>query len=511
LSFVKEINSDLQAGFLIYHPLYNFGSNPLTLEARRRDIRGFLYSPFKTDDLFKGMLGSELYPGVEFSVYDGEKVDSDTLLYTSQDSVDPVRKYTSTRTVAIAGRTWTIFFFSTRQFQIAWERSILPIVLFVGLTTTFLLYILSRLQFKSWQNAEKTSARLRRSEAQFRLVVENATDLIQVIDLEGKYVYISPSHRKVVGYSGKELIGKYGRNYIHPDDRQIVEKQFRKVLQGKEGSAMFRFRSKKGNYVYLDGIGSILYDDNGLPLTAVSICRDITSRLEIEKRKDEFIAIASHELKTPVTSLKAYTQVLLKRFQRKGDLEAAGSLTKMDGQLNKLTKLIGDLLDVTKIEAGKLQLNIEKFQLDDLIDEIVESTQLTTENHKLLVVGEIKKKIVSDRERVGQVVTNLLTNAIKYSPNADKVIINLLDKEDHVVISVQDFGVGIPKSKIGSIFERFFRVNGPTEQTFSGLGLGLYISSEIVKRLGGEIWAESKVGKGSEFFFTLPLEKKIIK
>lgn len=217
------------------------------------------------------------------------------------------------------------------------------------------------------------------------------------------------------------------------------------------------------------------------------------------------MAIASHELKTPVTSLKGYTQLLHARFTKVGDERSAASLTKMAAQLDKLIHLIHDLLDVTKIEAGQLSWQNERFDLDALVREIVEEMGHTTERHQIRIEGTLSAPVSGDHERTGQVLTNLLSNAMKYSPQADSILVTCTSDMDSATVSVQDFGIGIASEKLTHVFERFYRVSDPEHATFPGLGLGLFISAQIVKRQGGRIWVESRQGVGSTFSFTIPL------
>ena len=240
---------------------------------------------------------------------------------------------------------------------------------------------------------------------------------------------------------------------------------------------------------------------------------DITDRSQVEKDKQqmleqrtEFMSIASHELKTPITSLKAYTQLLLASFTKAGDERSATFLAKMNTQLGKLVALINALLDVTKIEAGQLAWEREPFDLNALVREIVEAVGYTTEQHQMRIEGARVPSVSGDRERIGQVLTNLLTNAVKYSPQADTVLVNLATDTNNATVSVQDFGIGIASEKYEHVFERFFRVSDPESKTFPGLGLGLFISAQIIKRHGGRMWVESRVGTGSTFFFTVPLQ-----
>lgn len=178
-------------------------------------------------------------------------------------------------------------------------------------------------------------------------------------------------------------------------------------------------------------------------------------------------------------------------------------VTKTLRHIGKLNGLVSDLLDVSKIQAGKLQLNISSFNMNELINEVMETVQHSSASHALRNVSASSPVIVSaDRERIEQVVTNLMTNAIKYSPGANEVIVNSYTKDGHCIVAIQDFGIGISSSNLEKVFTRFYRVEG-LEPHFSGLGIGLYIAYEIVRRHNGEMWVESEEGKGSTFFFKL--------
>lgn len=226
---------------------------------------------------------------------------------------------------------------------------------------------------------------------------------------------------------------------------------------------------------------------------------------EAVELRDNFISVASHELKTPVTSVKMFTQVLKHHSEQIGDQKAVEQLSTMDKQLNKLTELIYNLLNVSKIQAGRMEFKQELFDFDKSVKEVIDVLQQTSPKHKIEVQGETRKKIVGDEERIGQVVNNLVANAIKYSPKAKKVIICLESDKESVKVAVKDFGIGMHTEHLGKIFERFYRVYDTTDKTFPGLGIGLYISQEIVKRHGGKLWVESDIGKGSTFYFTLPV------
>jgi chemotaxis family two-component system sensor kinase Cph1 len=225
---------------------------------------------------------------------------------------------------------------------------------------------------------------------------------------------------------------------------------------------------------------------------------------DLMAKKDEFMSIASHELKTPITSVKASLQILQRMAEKNENLQpAAPFVDKAARQVNKLTAIIHELLDVTRIQAGKLELDKTDFNLGELILECVDQCKLDDKEHVFQIDGDKNLLIYADRNRIDQVLCNLLTNAIKYSPGAGLIIVAFEKLENGLVkVSVTDNGIGIPEDKTADIFDRFYRVeNRP--QYYSGIGLGLFISSEIIKRHGGEIGVESILGKGSTFWFTV--------
>ncbi len=244
-----------------------------------------------------------------------------------------------------------------------------------------------------------------------------------------------------------------------------------------------------------------------IAVTPMILAAVVSERTQLEKRKDDFISMASHELKTPLVSIKSYAQVLQKQLKPAKDKKSQSLsyfLSQIDGQTDKMNAIINDLLDVSKIQSGKLELRQNKINFDVLIKDTVANLQQVAQTHTIIIDGETKKKIVGDEYRLGQVLTNLLANAIKYSPKAQKVIIRCTSNTRWVTVDVQDFGRGISQEEQSKIFEPFYRVEGVR---VSGLGLGLHIASEIVRRHGGEIWVESKRGKGATFFFRLPLRR----
>jgi signal transduction histidine kinase len=207
--------------------------------------------------------------------------------------------------------------------------------------------------------------------------------------------------------------------------------------------------------------------------------------LDIRERKDAFIGMASHELKTPVTSLKGFLILLQRVLVHSDNAKVQHYLTRVDTQLEKLITLINDLLDVSRIQTGQLVYREERVAVDALVRDIMESVQETMQTHHFQLEGQIQTEVFGDRDRLGQVLTNLLTNVIKYSPNAKAVIVHLSRDEKQAHIRVQDFGRGIAKEHHHKIFERFYQIDDPEEKTYSGLGIGLAICCDIVTRHGG--------------------------
>lgn len=202
--------------------------------------------------------------------------------------------------------------------------------------------------------------------------------------------------------------------------------------------------------------------------------------------------------------MKALLQITERLLQQKGDAATIQSfISKANTHVNKITGLIEDLLDVTKIQAGKIILNRSDFSVESLIHDALEQLPLINQSHRLIIKGDTSQKMYADKYRLDQVLNNLISNAIKYSPNNESIILQVERVDNELKFSVTDFGMGIPEDKIPHVFDRFFRVEESTHMV-SGLGLGLYISAEIVRRHGGKIGVESEVGKGSSFWFTVP-------
>ncbi len=359
---------------------------------------------------------------------------------------------------------------------------------------------------------------LQRSKAQLETILKTIDDGILLQDLTGKIIY---ANHAAATFAGSDSVGELLQDTVlsYEERFEVADEQEhpfpapyfpgRRVLAGEDHKIVtVRTRLKETEEVrWLMITSTAISDNDGRPWAAMSVLHDITQFKELERRKDEFISMVSHELKTPVTSIKGYTQLLSYRLQEDGNEEVVYMLGRMDAQLNKLTRLIRDLLDVSKMQRSQLDYREEPFDLGKLVQETVEQVQTTVETHQLVLDDVVSTPVFGDRDRIGQVVSNLLANAIKYSPKADKVIVCIMANAETAGVSVQDFGIGIAKAQQEHIFERYYQVSEQNQKPVAGLGLGLYICNEIIRHHHGRLWVESRKGRGSTFSFTLPLDR----
>jgi signal transduction histidine kinase len=255
--------------------------------------------------------------------------------------------------------------------------------------------------------------------------------------------------------------------------------------------------SENGDY-----INTIVFLIEGVLISVVS-----EARKQAEDEKDTFMGLASHELKNPLATIKVYANLLQRQAKKMKKDKVFDYANKIDNHVVKINDLINDLLDVAKIQSGKLSYNDELFSIYDLLREIVSDQNLIFNTHTISLKGFSKKVILGDRYRIGQVFINIISNAVKYSPKANKTVVTVQDVTHGVLVKVRDYGIGIGFKDQRKVFDRFFR-GRVTGSKIHGLGMGLYISNEIVKRHSGKIWLKSVVGRGTTFYVILPAKKK---
>lgn len=358
----------------------------------------------------------------------------------------------------------------------------------------------------------------KQKQAMLAAIVDSSDDTILSKTLEGTITSWNRAAQKMFGYTEVEAVGKHISLIIPPERLQEEAFIIGEVSKGNKVDHFHTIRlAKDGHQVPISVSVSPIVDDSGKIIGASKIARDISDQIAAQEenarlyeqvkalndKKDEFIGLASHELKTPLTSIGGYLQILSTIVT---DEKALMFVSKTRQQVKKLSALVSDLLDVSKIEAGKLQLSIELFNVLQVLKDAIELLSYGNNQYQIILeTGITELQINADPHRIEQVIINLLTNAIRYSPGTNQIIIYLTQETNNIKVGIRDFGVGIAPEKLKNIFSRFYRVDD-TNPNVSGLGIGLYLSHEIITRHKGMIWAESEPGIGSTFWFTLPVE-----
>jgi PAS domain S-box-containing protein len=347
--------------------------------------------------------------------------------------------------------------------------------------------------------------KMEESELYFRRMADSAPVFIWRAGTDKLYTYFN---KRWLDFTGRPLEHEIGQGWtkgVHPEDLPHCLDVFNTCFDARaEFKLEYRLRNADGKYRWLQDHAMPLYTHEGIFSGYIGSCTDINDIKETERRKDDFIKMASHELKTPVTSIKGYAQWLYETYRDTNDTLLLESLKTIDSQIDKLTKLITELLDLSKIELGQLRFRKQVFDFDELVYDTIEMFKYKSLSHTIYICGKTEKHVLGDRDRIAQVITNLISNAIKYSPKADRVDISLSTNDSEVELRVKDYGIGIDPTYHEKIFERFYRVEGRTEDTFPGFGIGLFIAEEIMTRHKGKIGIESEKGKGSTFCISLP-------
>lgn len=339
------------------------------------------------------------------------------------------------------------------------------------------------------------------SESRFRFMLNAVPQQVWTSTPQGALDYVNQVVCDDFGYNQEEVVGHGWQKFIHPDDiGNCLKKWAASLKSGREYIVEFRLKFADGIYRWHLSRALPYIEDGSIKLW-IGSNTNIEIQKENENKKDEFLSIASHELKTPLTSIKALNQLL----QRVKDPERLGSFLKKSSEhITRLERLISDLLDVTKINAGKMQYVMEPFNFGEMIRESVNVLQHSHPGYEIVLRNAVDVEYTGDQFRLELVMNNFISNAVKYSPDNKMVIVDSKLEQGNIIVSVQDFGIGIAEENLDKLFDRYYRVDN-TAMRFEGLGLGLFISSEILKRHDGSFWIESEENKGSTFYFGLPL------
>jgi PAS domain S-box-containing protein len=350
------------------------------------------------------------------------------------------------------------------------------------------------------------AAEIKRAEENLRMAIDAAGLGTFHINATDRIFVSSSKLKEFFGFlPDEEVPYDAAIDQIHPDYRQevadLVESAFNRGTRFDTEYPIIGHRDGKIRWVR--GIGEMQHSEGRDYFTGV--LHEITEKKQDEIRKNDFIGMVSHELKTPLTSMKGYIQVLLGRLAKLEDDFIMSALEKANAQVTKMTGMINGFLNISRLESGKIHIDRQHFDLALLIKESEDESLATIVSHKV-IFEPVKTTFVSaDRDKIGQVIHNLISNAVKYSPLGSTIHVVCLTADNAVNISVKDHGMGIKPDDISKIFDRYYRVEGGHMYSISGFGIGLYLCAEIIHRHQGEIWAESEFGKGSTFSFSLPL------
>lgn len=364
-------------------------------------------------------------------------------------------------------------------------------------------YELMALNKKLDEKVRKRTGDLAHQVDQFHVLTESLPQIIWTADQFGNTDYMNKQWIRFTGLDTTDIDNKLGE-IIHPDDLPDVDKAWQQALQKKSVYEVdYRMRRYDGQYCWFLVRAFPMKDDHGNVYKWLGTCTDIDQQKKLSEMKDDFINLTSHELRTPITTIKAYIQLLERCVKEDNNSDTEEYLRKTHVFVDRLSVIVNDLHETSKASAGKLQLQKTEFNCKDFLTDMVEVLQQTSTSHNIKYVGDADIRLLADRGRLEQVMTNYISNAVKYSPGAKEIIVDAKHEDDFMIVSVQDFGLGIPKNKQDKIFNRFFRATNV--QSIEGLGLGLYLSRKIIGAHGGKTWVESEEGKGSTFYFCVPI------
>lgn len=336
----------------------------------------------------------------------------------------------------------------------------------------------------------------------FTVLADQTPEIIWTADAKGQIDYVNGQFFNYWGLTKKTLSKAIILSKVHPDDRKKLIKSWVSSLKTTdELRCDIRLLDTQNKYHWHLVRARPNLNEDGYLSNWFGTCTNIDEHINALKQKDDFISIASHELKTPVTSLKAALQ-FLDRMKNDPKATLPRLVDTANRSMEKVTRLIDDLLNVSRIHDGHIQLNKTQFTIEEFWAICFSAIALDNQ-FELIIQGDMKLRVNADINRLEQVVVNLVNNAVKYAPQSKQIYFMVEEEGSNVKISIKDQGPGIAADKIPHLFERYYRIESSSSH-YSGLGLGLYISADIIKRHGGKIGAKSELGQGSTFWFTLP-------
>ncbi|MGE9314387.1 ATP-binding protein [Niabella sp. CJ426] len=367
--------------------------------------------------------------------------------------------------------------------------------------------LLSELAGRAWNKLAHLEAeeKLKASEENYKAIVNQSVSGIFKLSLDGQILFTNNYFARMLGYTAEELMQFTVKDIVHPDDLDKTFAGFNGMVEsGQPFEVDKRLKRKDRSVIWVTNYAAPLFDSLKQPIGAIVVSVDISRQKAVEQQKDEFISIASHELKTPLTSVKAYGQLVQQTSKEGNAEELADMIGRMNLHIDRLVNLVGTILDTTKLERQEYSLNLEKMDINEMISEKVKENQLAAPHFRFVFNPCEMAWIYGDKTSLGQVLNNLISNAVKYSPQGSTITIDCDQSENNIKVCVTDEGIGISEKDQEKIFDKYYRSAGLLESGRSGIGLGLYLCGEIIRRHNGAIGVSSILGSGTTFYFAIP-------
>jgi PAS domain S-box-containing protein len=535
VQLIQDLAVKKTPAFLIYLPVYRDGVVPQTVAERKEKIRAFVYAPFRCRELLEGVFGKEIEPWLDFEVYDGPQAAPENLLYASSPAPEKSPRLMTTIPLNVEGREWTLEFRTRPNFQPLEAKLAVPATALGGGILSLALFLVTRSQVIGRLRAERllhklrdSQVALRRSETKFRRLSDANIVGVVFATLDGNIIDGNDAYFQIIGQTREQFRTHGGRwsDMIAPEEWPRVDRAIADLRRSgvSEPYEIDLIRPDGSRVCVLTGAATLEGTEQGV----VAILIDLTKRKEAERDllaaknaaetaqehaetanrlKDEFLATVSHELRTPLNAILGWTQLL--RAAKADPQELDHGLSIIERNARAQAQLVDDLLDVSRIVSGKLRVDLQPLDLSNVVDSATQTIRPTADVKGVALTSEIDRDsciVAGDAARLGQVVWNLLTNAVKFTPRGGAVDVRLKCAGDQAEITVQDTGKGIDADFMPYLFERFRQADSSSTRKYGGLGLGLGIVRHLVQLHGGTVEVHSAgENKGATFTVRLPL------